>query len=359
MNYRLAFILALLLPGMSAAARIVHNRTTLATGEDSLAVAFQVLDSLGNPTEADSIFISVIGPSGGMTAVDSMTPADARVSVTAPGGQPAYVFHCQVSAIDGAGAPGVYALTVMAKSTALGLATQTAAAFQIVAAPLSERLALLDDTVRVNGGVIDSNRTERGMAIGSGAVSVVLIAYDSTRTQVIPGVRVVIRDLAQTLLHGLGFTDVSGAAAFNLDADSVLAVAAAPGYLFPPFDTLAIVGATMDTLFGTASYPEPPPAGGLCRVWGCLYGIDGSPQAGATISAMLPSGVARFGGAVVAPSPVSTATDSTGLFQLDLIPSELLESEDPRYDLTIFRPDGVILRQRIAVPNQPLWQLEW
>lgn len=341
-------------------ALIVNNSAVSPTSEDSLAVPFRALDSLGNPASADSVFVTVAGPSGAVVFVDSMPIGNARIVSSSAGGQTAYVFRCQVSQIDGPGDAGVYALIITAKSTPLGLSTPTVSGFQIIADELSDQIAQIDDTLWVRGGAIDTNRTERGLGNSAGGRSLTLVACDSSTGQVIPGVRIALHNLGQTALLGLGLTDLTGASAFGVDADSVVAVALAPGYRFDPCDTIVVTtSAIPDTIYAAAWYPEPPASAGLCRVWGVLYGIDGAPCAGASVTAALADGVARLESSVVAPNPVSTLTDSTGLFQFDLIPSALLQAADTRYDITITRSDGVILRQRLAVPTQDVWQLTW
>ena len=50
--------------GQVANAVIVNNSVSSPTAEDSLSFVFYSLDSLGNPTSADSLYIMVTGPDG-------------------------------------------------------------------------------------------------------------------------------------------------------------------------------------------------------------------------------------------------------------------------------------------------------
>lgn len=197
-----------------------------------------------------------------------------------------------------------------------------------------------------------------GLGLGGGAFTVTLTATDTLAGQTVPGVRVAVRNLEQTSLLAVGRTDPSGQVRFNLDAGSFLLMADAPGYLFAPFDTLIVTGATLATAAGRRFDPGAPAAPTLCRVYGFVYDVTGLPDPGAVVSAGLPKGVSRTGELIVSPSAVTTATDTTGYFCLDLIPSAMLDGV-PKYEVTITRTDGTILRKRITAPSQASWALSW
>jgi hypothetical protein len=74
---------------------------------------------------------------------------------------------------------------------------------------------------------------------------------------------------------------------------------------------------------------------------------------------MLPSGVARSGERVISPFAVTTLSDAAGYFALDLIPSDSLHPSGAKYEFSITRQDGTILRQRVQVPAQTSWRLDW
>jgi hypothetical protein len=105
--------------------------------------------------------------------------------------------------------------------------------------------------------------------------------------------------------------------------------------------------------------PGMPSSPSLCRVYGYVTASNRTPEADASVSAILPAGVVRSGNLVVSPVAISTRTDSLGYFCLDLIPSDLLTPNNSKYEFSITRPDGAILRQRVRIPNQSSWQLSW
>ena len=117
-------------------------------------------------------------------------------------------------------------------------------------------------------------------------------------------------------------------------------------------------GPQIDTVRGYQFDPGTPSSPGLCRVFGYLFTSEGVAESGARISAWLPSGVTRLENLIISPTPVSATTDEYGYFYLDLIPSSLLNGE-PKYEITINRTDGTILRKRLTVPDTAQWQLAW
>lgn len=356
-------LLILLLAGLPAVATpavIVNNAESAPGGEDSLCVNFVLLDSLGSPTPADSVAVLVSDPSGQTVYSDSMGVSDSRITSVSSLGGTVYRFADQVSQIDGNGGPGPYTITLTARSSSLDLVTTRSVSFQVAGVYLSSRLAAIGDSVAVYGGLIDSNRTERGaFGIGAGAAAVSLVARDTAADRVIPGVSVWIRNLDQTTILALGRTAASGAVGLNLEPDTVLVLAASPGYTFPAWDTLVVEPGITDTVFGQMLYPDPPPSATLCRVWGYLYRLDGSPVEAAAVSFSLSRGGVKFDGSAVSPFSITAESDSTGLFEVDLIPSDLLVPSGTEYDVTITRPDGTVLRERVTVPDEPVWQLTW
>ncbi len=390
----MALLLGMLIAA-SAPASIVNNSTSLPTAEDSLALVFYSLDSLGNATTADSAFILVVGPNGSIVYKDSVAAADSRITSTTIRGKQFYSFRAQVSNIDGSGAIGHYSMTILSKKNSGSLLTPNSYSFQIISKELSDQIALIGDSVFVKGGVIDSNRTEMGgsgdstsiarwvwntpqsnhtsgstfgkyldtevsgISGGAGAYSLTLVAFDSSLSQPVPQVGIAVRNMSQTALIAFGQTDSEGEASFNLDADSFVAVATGAGYLFGSYDTIVVSGTGVDTVWGDQFDPGAPASPSLCRVYGFLYDIMGEPEEGAAVSAHLPSGVAQIANGIVSPFSISTTTDSTGYFFLDLIPSDSLIPSGFKYEFTISRTDGTILRQRFTVPDSAQWRLTW
>lgn len=197
-----------------------------------------------------------------------------------------------------------------------------------------------------------------GVSSGSGAFGYTIVTFDSANIQPVAGVALTVRNISQTGLIAVGSSDLNGRESFNLDADSFVVIATAPGFLFTSFDSIVVTGAGVDTVFGYTFNPGTP-APGLCRVFGYLLTISGAGEANAEVSAHLPKGVSRTGGAIVSPFSVRTSTDSTGFWAIDVVPTPLLNPATSMYEFLITRSDGTILRKRVTVPNQSSWQLTW
>ncbi len=389
-----AFVLIIgLWIALGASAAIVNNSTTSPTAEDSIGVVFYSLDSLGNPTIADSLFVAVSGPRGSVVYSNSMAVSDSRVTTTTVGSGRFYLFADQVSNLDGPGVMGSYSLGLVARNTSLSLLTPAQIDFQIVSRELSEQLQKIEDSVLVKGGAIDTNYTERGadssnaahwvwntpqsghttagtfgkflddeisgIGSGSGLYSYTIQLFDSSSSQVVPGARTVVRNLSQTALIAVGTSDSYGTISFNLDAGSFVVVAASPGYIFEAYDTLVVGGAGVDTVLCAGFDPGTPTFPSLCRIWGYLYNANGLAEDNVSVSARIPSGVTTFANGIVTPTEVSTVTDSYGYFSLDVVPSAGLGDDGAEYEITISRQDGTILRQRLDVPDSASWQLRW
>jgi hypothetical protein len=378
--------------GRLAAEGIVHNSGS--SGEDSLSVLVLSLDSLGCPASADSFFVLVLKSHvNGAVFRDSGTSAMTGLDTITIAGQRYYYYHRAVADIDGAGFPGVYSGAITAKNNAGALLTPNRFSFQIIERELSHAFdsagiaainsaraldslkKILDsvtlarqDLYQIAAAAADSVLADSlhyqgtcsgSSGAGSGAYSVSLMAYDSANHQTIGSVNIAVRNLLQSALIASALTDNDGFALFNLDATSYLAIADAPGFVFTAFDTVNISGAGSDTLFGYRFDPGAPSSPSLCRVYGYIYDINGLPEAGAAVRALIPSGTVRSGEIVVAPNAVSTVTDSLGYFALDLIPSDSLDPSHTKYEFTISLADGTILRQRVRVPSNSSWRLDW
>ncbi len=198
-----------------------------------------------------------------------------------------------------------------------------------------------------------------GLGSGSGAYSYQLVTYDSTTSQVIPGTNLAVRNINQSALIATGKSNLLGLATFNLDADSFIIIATSPGYIYQTFDTLIVTGAGIDTVFGDQFDPGSPVSPALCRVYGYLYSVSAVPEKDAVVRAYLPAGVAQSGNLIISPFMVTTTSDSSGYFFLDLIRSDSLVPAATQYDLIIERSDGTIVHKRITVPDSTSWQLDW
>ena len=209
----------------------------------------------------------------------------------------------------------------------------------------------------VSGGYVDSNKTEQG-GIAGGDKNVRFYTIDTCSTaDTLDGVFITVQN-SSGVVNAVLATDADGAAEAVVPDGTWLILASKNGYCFPDTaydidsnDTVAVLGYRV-------SIP-PPPTTNTCRVFGYLYDINSQPEVGATVTAFLPSGVARSNGMIVSPFSKSSVSDSTGYFYIDLIPSDSLMPSGTRYEITVSRRDGTILRQRMGIPAVSQWQLDW
>lgn len=460
------------LPAFASAFGLVNNSGF--SGEDSLTVYVASLDSVGNPTYADSFFV-VVFRSGSNDVVfsDSGTTAMPGMDTLQLRGVTHYYYHRAVADIDGAGEDGLYAGAVIAKRSDAVLLTANRFSFQVVSVELDDQLAkiselldslqsqddwagnirydLEDSVLRLRGmfvrgiqsgdsgfvvkggggapglvvqgglsvpdgisanidGVVtpaDTNESGKllarledslsfqgggsnplaiadavwdearsghtvpgtygfyldasvsGVSGGSGAYPVTVVVYDSSLDKHVAYAGLTVHAVSLAAVVAVGSAGGDGSARFNLDADSFVVSAVAPGYLFDPFDTMVVAGPSQDTVFGSRFDPGTPAGLSLCRVYGYLYGIDGQPLEGVTVSARLTAGPARSTSAVISPYAVSTTSDENGYYFLDLVRSVYLEPSGTQYEISAIYPSGTIVRRTVEVPDQPTWLFGW
>jgi len=194
---------------------------------------------------------------------------------------------------------------------------------------------------------------------GQGSYPVTVQTHDSVTGLAVPGVKVSIHNVLMTALMALGLTDNDGRVVFNLDSDNYVMSAIAPGYIFAAYDTLAVSGATTDTIDGYKFDPGSPSEPGLCRVYGFIYGIDGLPMKDIQVTAELPEGAARYNSLIVSPFKRVAVSDSTGYFYLDLIPSATMQPDGTKYLISAAYPSGTILKRHVRIPDSPTWLFSW
>jgi len=220
-----------------------------------------------------------------------------------------------------------------------------------------------DDIEGNIAGTIDSvNYLKDGISCcsGAGAKSFTIYIADTTGgdTVFLSGVVVSVYSISCDLQASMK-TDSYGKAVYATDLDSLLLIANKFNYYCNP-DTI-VVAETGYTDTGFVYRGSIPTSGSpdLCRLYGHIYDISGNPDGNAVITAWLPAGVSRLDSSIISPFHVETITDSSGYFYLDLIPNDNLIPDTTKYEITIIRTDGTLLRERVTVPDEENWLLTW
>jgi hypothetical protein len=212
-------------------------------------------------------------------------------------------------------------------------------------------------------GTIDSVKYLKGgvsCCSGSGAKLYTIYVADSTNggTTLLSGVMVSVYSMSGDLQAGMK-TDSYGKVTYATDLDSLIIILSKFNYHAIP-DTIAVTASgyidTVIVYHGTIPTSGSPD---LCRLYGFIYDISGMPDENATVTAWLPAGVSRYDSSIISPFRVETTTDSTGYFYLDLIPNVNLIPDTSKYEITITRTDGTVLRERVIVPDEENWRLTW
>ncbi|HWO56089.1 MAG TPA: hypothetical protein VNN55_00830 [bacterium] len=378
---RILLTLLLLLPALPAHAVILNNAGTAA--QDSLAITFQCLDSLGRPVAlaaGDSIYLLVFGPSGALCHRDSMAHSNARITAADwedfDRGE-AYTFRDAVANLDGAGTNGIYryVLTVQ-DNTGADLETAWHGAFTLYTT--ADFTDYLDDQYfnsnwsdSQRDSVLRSLRWSEGnslarlgdVGLGAGTKSLVVYLIDTSGVDdTIPDVLVSLKDAGQSANLAQGRALPPGRIVFAVNAATAyVAVPALVGYVWPITSLTTTAGASPDTLLilGYNLDPGTPATASLCRVYGWVQDLSSGQIAGAEVRARIAETPLRYQGIIISPYERRTTTDSLGYWYLDLYPSELLTPDATRYEFEIRYTNGAILRRKITVPNTTTWLLTW
>lgn len=187
---------------------------------------------------------------------------------------------------------------------------------------------------------------------------IVLAAHDSTLIQ---AARVTIRTIDQstTRVDGL-MTDVNGQLILELDPDSFFVAINANNFEQIKDTILIAAGGGTDSLWLQLFSPGAPVGPELCRVYGWIYDIGGESPVGIEVTAEIPRQYhpVEYEDVIITPFSKSTFTDSTGYWQMDLLPNELLNPTGSNYLFTIKYQSGVIYRREAGVPDSTAWRLQ-
>lgn len=196
---------------------------------------------------------------------------------------------------------------------------------------------------------------------GGGTEPETLFVFSIPDTSRLQGARVTVRTVDQSTVKIAGLTtDVNGRLILALDPAYYWIDVSANGHN-AAFDTLIVnSGGGADSLFLAKFDPSNPAQPGLCRVYGWVYDIGGDSLEGIEVSAEIPREYhpVKYQNIVITPFSKSTETDSSGYWQIDLIPCSALSAEGVEYLFTINYQSGVVYRVRAVVPESPSWQLQ-
>jgi hypothetical protein len=321
---------------------------------DSVFVTFCTFDTTLYPrlADADSIIALRFGPDN--TLVDSLSQTAANLFKVRKGW---YDIHYRGSNM--AGTLGSYRVYVRVR---IGGDWRGAASagYRVIGKDIGNYFAQLAadaDSIKDTLGLL----TSRTAGSGNGAYSCTLFVFESTSHATIQGAFVRALNATETATAAIGNSDSNGRLIFALDAASYHLLPYLTGYAFgslPQTITVTTTGVN-DTIWGSRFDPGSPPAASLSRVYGYVQTLEAGGLGEVVVSARITKSPLQYDGVVVSPYGVSTGTDSTGYWYLDLIPNSDLRPDDTKYDFTFYYSSGTILRKQVVVPDSASYWLRW
>jgi hypothetical protein len=91
-----------------------------------------------------------------------------------------------------------------------------------------------------------------------------------------------------------------------------------------------------------------------------VYNISGQPLQGVSVKTAIPAEFqpVKYDGVIITPFRKTAETDTSGYWQIDLLPNSILSDPESRYFFTIEYPSGVVFKTEVEVPDQAAWQLQ-
>jgi hypothetical protein len=348
-------LVMLLLSAKIAMAGISVTPSFVGSGAtDSVFVTFCTFDTTLYPrlADADSIIALRFGPNN--TMVDSLSQTAANLFKVRKGW---YDIHYRGS--NTAGTLGNYRVYARVK---IGGDWRGAASagYHVIGKDVGNYFAQLAadaDSIKDTLGLL----TLRTTGSGSGAYACTLFVFESTSQTAIQGVFVRALNATETATAAITNSDSNGRLILALDAANYHLLPYLAGYSFGSLPQVVMVttAGANDTIWASRFDPGSPPAASLCRVYGYVQTLGAGGLEEVTVTARIAKTPLQYNGVVVSPYGVSTGTDSTGYWHLDLIPNSNLQPDNTKYDVTFYYSSGTILRKQVVVPDSASFWLRW
>lgn len=313
---------------------------------DSVSVSFCTFDTTLYPrlADADSIIALRYGPNNAL--VDSLTQSAANMFRIRKGW---YEIHYRGA--NATGTLGDYRVYVRVKLGGdwRGAAT---AGYRVIDSDVGDYFTALTaeaDSLKDTLSLL----LQRTLGSGVGAYACTLNTFESSSTTAIAGTSLRVLNSDETAAAAIGKTDSNGRVILALDAATYHVLPYQNGYNFgalPKVVTVTTAGAH-DTIWASRFDPGSPPAVSLCRVYGYVQSLGASGLDEVVITARIAKSPLLHEGVVISPYELSTSTDSSGYWCLDLMPNSILQPNDTKYDFTFYYSSGTIMRKQVVVPD--------
>lgn len=334
-------LLFILITSCAVQAQISITPGVAGSGDsDSVTVSFCTFDTTMYPiiADADSIIALRFGPNDEL--IDSLTQSTEALRHPRFGW-----YEIQYRAADGAEHLGVYRVYVRVK---IGGAWRGAAvgSYQVIGRDVGEYFAEIATAVATSG---------------AGAYACTLYVYDEGSSSAVSGAFVRLLNSEQSAVAAMGNSDPNGRIVFALDDHEYAVYVHQSGYSQSVLPALVDVNPSgvNDTIWLTHFDPGSSPSASLCRVYGYVQSLDGRGIDGVVVTARIQKSPLLFDGVVISPFALTTSSDSSGYWYLDLIPNGALDPDDTKYDVTLHYPSGTILRKQLNIPHEASFWMRW
>jgi hypothetical protein len=321
---------------------------------DSVVVSFCTFDTSYYPRIADADSIVALRYGADNALVDSLSQSAANLYRMRKGW---YELHYQGA--NSTGALGTYRVYLRVKTGGdwRGAASVSYRVIDDEVGSYFARLAADADSIKDTLGLITHNTASSG----TGAYACTLYVFDSGSQSAIQGVFLRVLNSSETATAAVGESNSNGRLMLSLDAASYHLLPYLSGYNFgalPKALTVTAAGVS-DTIWASRFDPGTAPVALLCRVYGYVQSLSAGGIEGVVVTARIAKTPLTRDGVVVSPYAVSTATDTSGYWYLDLVPSGDIEPDDTKYDFTFYYPSGTILRKQFAAPESGSVWFRW
>lgn len=321
---------------------------------DSVVVSFCTFDTSYYPRIADADSIVALRYGANNALVDSLTQSLGNVYKVRKGW---YELHYR--AANSEGAMGAYRVYVRVK---VGGDWRGAASvsYRVIGDDVGDyfgKLAADGDSIKDTLGLVTHNTSTSG----SGAYPCTLFVFDSGSGSAVQGVFLRALNSSETATAAVGESNSNGRIILSLDAATYHLLPYLSGYSFGalPVSLTVTASGAKDTIWASRFDPGAAPEASLCRVYGYVQSLDAHGIEGIVVTARIAKMPLTRDGVVVSPFAVSTATDTSGYWYLDLLPNSDLEPDDTKYDFTFYYPSGTILRRQFAAPESSSVWFRW
>ena len=170
-------------------------------------------------------------------------------------------------------------------------------------------------TVGVFGNYLDAKVSDAASAAGANSVGILTKFNDGSAA---PGVKITVKNSAQSATLGVKYSDANGSGSFSLDNGTYKIILQRYDMLHTVPETLTVAGTTYASYTGSLFSIDTPSSVSGCNVFGWIIDGTGLAVTGKIVTAkyISPDTLSAF---AIVSSPLTVLTNVSGLFQIQLL----------------------------------------